>query len=139
MPSLGALLRRGSLRPPLLTSAKATVSATWRVASAAAALAARPTTAATTIAASLPTAATLIALCLLREAGYALMREAARPEAHLEVGRLLVAEIPAERRDDAIFEIVNQLKPRHTIDHITGGARAATQRSTWSPASAPRH
>ena len=45
----------------------------------------------------------------VREAAYALMPEAARAEAHLEIGRFLVAELPAERRDDAIFEIVNQL------------------------------
>src|SRR5262249_12183829 len=32
-----------------------------------------------------------------------------RAEAHLAIGRLLAANIPAERREEAIFEIVNHL------------------------------
>ncbi|KUM27362.1 histidine kinase [Mesorhizobium loti] len=45
----------------------------------------------------------------MQEASYALIPEVARAEAHLKIGRTLVAQIPAERRDAAIFEIVNQL------------------------------
>src|SRR6202030_813245 len=35
--------------------------------------------------------------------------ERLRAEAHLRVGRLLAAHTPAEKREEAIFEIVNQL------------------------------
>jgi PAS domain S-box-containing protein len=44
-----------------------------------------------------------------QEAAYSLIPERLRAEAHLRVGRLLVAHTPAERREEAIFEIVNQL------------------------------
>src|SRR5262249_19391218 len=45
----------------------------------------------------------------VQEAAYALIPERSRVEAHLEIGRLLVAQTPREKRDEAIFEIVNQL------------------------------
>jgi PAS domain S-box-containing protein len=45
----------------------------------------------------------------VQEAAYALVPEASRPEAHLRIGRLLLAHTPSEKRDEAIFEIVNQL------------------------------
>jgi len=45
----------------------------------------------------------------VQEAAYALIPEESRAEAHLRIGRLLAAHTPAERRDEAIFEIVNQL------------------------------
>jgi predicted ATPase len=45
----------------------------------------------------------------VQEAAYALIPESSRAEAHLRIGRLLVAHTPPERRDEAIFEIVNQL------------------------------
>jgi PAS domain S-box-containing protein len=45
----------------------------------------------------------------VQEAAYSLIPERLRAEAHLRVGRLLVAHTPAERREEAIFEIVNQL------------------------------
>src|SRR5262249_48292148 len=45
----------------------------------------------------------------VQEAAYALIPEESRAEAHLAIGRLLVAQRSAERRDEAIFEIVNQL------------------------------
>jgi PAS domain S-box-containing protein len=45
----------------------------------------------------------------VQEAAYSLIPERLRAEAHLSIGRLLVAHIPAERREEAIFEIVNQL------------------------------
>jgi predicted ATPase/transcriptional regulator with GAF, ATPase, and Fis domain len=45
----------------------------------------------------------------VQEAAYALIPQASRAAAHLTIGRLLVAHTSAEARDDAIFEIVNQL------------------------------
>ena len=45
----------------------------------------------------------------VQEAAYALIPEEARAEAHLKIGRLLLAETPLEKRDEGIFEIVNQL------------------------------
>ncbi|HEY4883303.1 MAG TPA: GAF domain-containing protein, partial [Myxococcales bacterium] len=43
------------------------------------------------------------------EAAYSLIPERLRAEAHLRVGRLLAAHTPSERRQEAIFDIVNQL------------------------------
>ncbi|WP_154071670.1 trifunctional serine/threonine-protein kinase/ATP-binding protein/sensor histidine kinase [Bradyrhizobium lablabi] len=45
----------------------------------------------------------------VQEAAYSLIPERLRAEAHLRVGRLLAAHTPAEKREEAIFEIVNQL------------------------------
>jgi PAS domain S-box-containing protein len=45
----------------------------------------------------------------IHEAAYSLIPEAARTEAHLLIGRLLAAQTPAEKREEAIFEIVGQL------------------------------
>jgi PAS domain S-box-containing protein len=45
----------------------------------------------------------------VQEAAYALVPEKSRAEAHLTIGRRLVAQTPLEKRDEAIFEIVNQL------------------------------
>ena len=45
----------------------------------------------------------------VQEAAYSLIPERLRAEAHLLIGRLLVAHTPAEKREEAIFEIVNQL------------------------------
>src|SRR6202011_3271346 len=45
----------------------------------------------------------------VQEAAYSLIPERLRAEAHLRIGRLLAAHTPAERREEAIFEIVNQL------------------------------
>ncbi len=45
----------------------------------------------------------------IQEAAYSLIPEVARAEAHLRIGRLLKAHTSAENREDAIFEIVNQL------------------------------
>ena len=45
----------------------------------------------------------------IQEAAYALIPEDARAEAHLAIGRQLVMHTPPEKRDEAIFEIVNQL------------------------------
>jgi PAS domain S-box-containing protein len=45
----------------------------------------------------------------VQEAAYSLVPEQLRAEAHLRIGRLLVTHTPAEKREEAIFEIVNQL------------------------------
>src|SRR6516165_6011867 len=45
----------------------------------------------------------------MQEAAYALIPIGSRAEAHLTIGRLLVARTPPEKRNEAIFEIVNQL------------------------------
>jgi PAS domain S-box-containing protein len=45
----------------------------------------------------------------VQEAAYSLIPERLRAEAHLRVGRLLAAHTPPEKREEAIFEIVNQL------------------------------
>jgi PAS domain S-box-containing protein len=45
----------------------------------------------------------------VQEAAYALTPETLRPEFHLRIGRLLAAHTPAEKREGAIFEIVNQM------------------------------
>jgi predicted ATPase len=45
----------------------------------------------------------------VQEAAYSLIPEPMRAEGHLRVGRLLAAHTPAEKREEAIFEIVNQL------------------------------
>jgi len=45
----------------------------------------------------------------VQEAAYSLIPEAQRAEAHLRIGRLLVTKTAAEKRDETIFDIVNQL------------------------------
>src|SRR6202011_5313711 len=45
----------------------------------------------------------------VQEAAYSLIPEELRAGAHLRIGRLLAAHIPPEKREEAIFEIVNQL------------------------------
>jgi PAS domain S-box-containing protein len=45
----------------------------------------------------------------VQEAAYALIPTESRAEAHLTIGRLLASRTPTDKRDEAIFEIVNQL------------------------------
>jgi PAS domain S-box-containing protein len=45
----------------------------------------------------------------VQEAAYALVPESRRAREHLRIGRLLLAHTPPDNRDEAIFEIVNQL------------------------------
>ncbi|MEH2567379.1 PAS domain S-box-containing protein [Bradyrhizobium sp. AZCC 2289] len=45
----------------------------------------------------------------VQEAAYSLIPEQLRAGAHLRIGRLLAVHTPAEKREEAIFEIVNQL------------------------------
>ena len=45
----------------------------------------------------------------IQEAAYSMIPEELRSEAHLRIGRLLAAHTPPEKREEAIFDIVNQL------------------------------
>ena len=45
----------------------------------------------------------------VQEAAYSLIPEESRAEAHLRIGRLLAAHTPPEKREERIFEVVNQL------------------------------
>src|SRR5271163_2921138 len=45
----------------------------------------------------------------IQEAAYSLIAAETRAEAHLRIGRLLHAHTPPEKREEAVFEIVNQL------------------------------
>jgi PAS domain S-box-containing protein len=45
----------------------------------------------------------------IQQAAYSLIPDKQRAEAHLRIGRLLAAHTPAEKREEAIFEVVNQL------------------------------
>jgi PAS domain S-box-containing protein len=45
----------------------------------------------------------------MQEAAYALIPEKSRARTHLTIGRLLLAQTSPEKRDESIFEIVNQL------------------------------
>jgi predicted ATPase len=44
----------------------------------------------------------------IQEAAYSLVAKRSRAETHLRIGRLLVKHTPPEKREEAIFEIVNQ-------------------------------
>ncbi|MGY2849641.1 PAS domain S-box-containing protein [Bradyrhizobium sp. USDA 4509] len=62
----------------------------------------------------------------VQEAAYALIPDQLRGETHLRIGRLLAARTPPEKRDEAIFEIVNQLnRALHLIKSIEEREQAA--------------
>lgn len=45
----------------------------------------------------------------VQEAAYLLVPESSRAPAHLRIGRMLAAHVPAHKREEAIFDIVSQL------------------------------
>ncbi|MGY4281367.1 putative ATPase [Bradyrhizobium sp. LM2.7] len=45
----------------------------------------------------------------VQEAAYLLVPESSRAAAHLRIGRMLAAHIPAHKREEAIFDVVSQL------------------------------
>jgi PAS domain S-box-containing protein len=51
----------------------------------------------------------------IQEAAYSLIPEQQRDAAHLRIGRLLARHIPPEKREEAIFDIVNQLNRGATL------------------------
>ncbi len=62
----------------------------------------------------------------VQEAAYSLIPEELRAEAHLRIGVLLAEHTPAERREEAIFEIVNQLnRGSHLITFVEDRERVA--------------
>ncbi|HET9395663.1 MAG TPA: hypothetical protein VFO36_06370, partial [Nitrospiraceae bacterium] len=62
----------------------------------------------------------------VQEAAYSLIPEEARAEAHLRIGMLLAAHISTEKREEVIFEIVNQLnRGSHLISSAEERERVA--------------
>ncbi|CAB3804338.1 AAA family ATPase [Paraburkholderia caffeinilytica] len=51
----------------------------------------------------------------VQEAAYSLIPKTSRADTHLRIGRLLAAKTPADRRNEAIFEIVSQLNRGATL------------------------
>ena len=60
----------------------------------------------------------------VQEAAYSLIQEELRAEAHLRIGRLLTAHTPPEKREEAIFEIVNQFNRGVALDSYAANAAA---------------
>jgi PAS domain S-box-containing protein len=62
----------------------------------------------------------------VQEAAYSLIPEQLRAEAHLRIGRLLAARTPPERREEAVFAIVNQFnRGSHLISSAEERQRVA--------------
>jgi len=62
----------------------------------------------------------------VQEAAYSLIPEELRADTHLRLGRLLAAHTPPEKREERIFEIVNQFnRGSHLIGSTTEGERVA--------------
>ncbi|MBR0858307.1 trifunctional serine/threonine-protein kinase/ATP-binding protein/sensor histidine kinase [Bradyrhizobium liaoningense] len=62
----------------------------------------------------------------VQEAAYSLIPERLRAQVHLRIGRLLAAHVSPERREEEIFEIVNQLnRGSHLIPTVEERARVA--------------
>src|ERR1700724_1690292 len=76
----------------------------------------------------------------VQEAAYSLIPERLRAEAHLRIGRLLLAHTPPGEREEMIFEIVNQLNrgaglisSREEREELAGLNRTRGQRPKLSP------
>ena len=62
----------------------------------------------------------------MQEAAYSLIPKELRAAAHLRIGMLLAAHTPAAKREEAIFEIVNQLnRGSHLITSVEDRERVA--------------
>ena len=62
----------------------------------------------------------------VQEAAYSLIPKGLRAEAHLRIGMLLAAQTPPAKREEAIFEIVNQLnRGSHLITSVEDRERVA--------------
>ncbi|MET0534853.1 MAG: AAA family ATPase [Steroidobacter sp.] len=62
----------------------------------------------------------------VQEAAYSLIPNELRAEAHLHIGMLLAEHTPADKRDEAVFEIVNQLnRGSHLVDSVEDRERVA--------------
>ena len=61
----------------------------------------------------------------VQEAAYALIPDSLRAEAHLRIGRLLARTHAPDKREEAIFEIVNQLNRGVALITVARGTRAA--------------
>jgi PAS domain S-box-containing protein len=62
----------------------------------------------------------------VQEAAYSLIPEQLRTESHLRIGRLLAAHTPPERREEAVFAIVNQFnRGAHLISSAEERERVA--------------
>src|SRR6202011_2820986 len=62
----------------------------------------------------------------VQEAAYSLIPKELRAESHLRIGMLLAARTPPGKRDEAIFEIVNQLnRGSHLITSVEDRERVA--------------
>jgi len=62
----------------------------------------------------------------VQEAAYSLIPKEVRAEAHLRIGMLLAAHTPPSKREEAIFEIVNQLnRGSHLITSVEERERVA--------------
>ncbi|MFO0757414.1 MAG: AAA family ATPase [Byssovorax sp.] len=62
----------------------------------------------------------------VQEAAYAMLSEASRKEAHLQIGRLLLKSTPEGERDAKIFDIVDQLD--RSLDLVQDDERLAVAR-----------
>ena len=67
----------------------------------------------------------------VQEAAYSLIPRESRAEAHLRIGRLLAAHIPREKREEKIFEIVNQLNRGSQLITSIGEPNASYLPRTW--------
>jgi PAS domain S-box-containing protein len=62
----------------------------------------------------------------VQEAAYSMIPQQLRPAAHLRIGMLLAAHTPAAKREEAIFEIVNQLnRGSHLLTSVEDRERVA--------------
>jgi predicted ATPase len=62
----------------------------------------------------------------VQEAAYSMIPQESRPAAHLRIGMLLAAHTPAAKREEAIFEIVNQLnRGSHLLTSVEDCERVA--------------